>query len=118
MQPAVAANWDAALAATLESADTLAPAKERTPLVGRERTGLPYGLVDRHAAAGRLAETLEAVPAGEVARPLAGWIGVPKDITAPHLLESLTHRPKAQFSLVMDGNTLVGVIDLQEFFDE
>ena len=79
---------------------------------------MPYGLVDRHAAAGRLAENLDAVPAGEVARPLAGWIGVPKDITAPHLLESLTHRPKAQFSLVMDGSTLVGVIDLQEFFDE
>ena len=92
--------------------------KERTLIVVLDQKGLPYGLVDRHAAAGRLAENLDAVPAGEVARPLAGWIGVPKDITAPHLLESLTHRPKAQFSLVMDGSTLVGVIDLQEFFDE
>lgn len=118
IQPAIAATWDADLADTLDYANTLGNAKERTLIVVLDQKGLPYGLVDRHAAAGRLAETLDAVPAGEVARPLAGWIGVPKDITAPHLLESLTHRPKAQFSLVMDGNTLVGVIDLQEFFDE
>lgn len=118
IQPAIAATWDADLADTLDYANTLGNAKERTLIVVLDQKGLPYGLVDRHAAAGRLAETLAQVPAGEVARPLAGWIGVPKDITAPHLLESLTHRPKAQFSLVMDENTLVGVIDLQEFFDE
>ncbi|WP_235344275.1 hypothetical protein [Brevibacterium sp. UCMA 11754] len=118
IQPAIAATWDADLADTLDYANTLGNAKERTLIVVLDQKGLPYGLVDRHAAAGRLAESLDQVPAGEVARPLAGWIGVPKDITAPHLLESLTHRPKAQFSLVMDENTLVGVIDLQEFFDE
>ncbi|MDN6529648.1 MAG: site-2 protease family protein [Brevibacterium sp.] len=118
IQPAIAATWDADIADTLDYANTLGNAKERTLIVVLDQKGLPYGLVDRHAAAGRLAESLDQVPAGEVARPLAGWIGVPKDITAPHLLESLTHRPKAQFSLVMDENTLVGVIDLQEFFDE
>ncbi|WP_313450007.1 site-2 protease family protein [Brevibacterium casei] len=118
IQPAIAATWDADLADTLDYANTLGNAKERTLIVVLDQKGLPYGLVDRHAAAGRLAESLARIPAGDVARPLAGWIGVPKDITAPHLLESLTHRPKAQFCLVMDGNTLIGVIDLQEFFDE
>lgn len=118
IQPAIAATWDADLADTLDYANTLGNAKERTLIVVLDQKGLPYGLVDRHAAAGRLAESSARIPAGEVARPLAGWIGVPKDITAPHLLESLTHRPKAQFCLVMDGNTLIGVIDLQEFFDE
>ena len=118
IQPAIAATWDADLADTLDYANTLGHAKERTLIVVLDQKGLPYGLVDRHAAAGRLAESMTHIPVGEVARPLAGWIGVPKDITAPHLLESLTHRPKAQFCLVMDGNTLVGVIDLQEFFDE
>lgn len=118
IQPAVAATWDADLADTLDYANTLGNAKERTLIVVLDQKGLPYGLVDRHAAAGRLAESSARIPAGDVARPLAGWIGVPKDITAPHLLESLTHRPKAQFCLVMDGNTLIGVIDLQEFFDE
>src|SRR5699024_8377032 len=118
IQPAIAAAWDADLADTLDYANTLGHAKERTLIVVLERNGVPYGLVDRLAAAGRPAEPLAAAPAGEGARPLPGWIGVPKDITAPHLLESLTHRPKAHFSLVMDGNTLVGVIDLQEFFDE
>ena len=43
---------------------------------------------------------------------------MPEDITAPHLLESLTHRPKAAYCMVMRGSTLTGVIDLQEFFDE
>lgn len=118
IQPAIAATWDADLADTLDYANTLGHAKERTLIVVLDQKGLPYGLVDRHAAAGRLAESSARIPVGEVARPLAGWIGVPKDITAPHLLESLTHRPKAQFCLVMDGNTLIGVIDLQEFFDE
>ncbi|EKU49748.1 MULTISPECIES: site-2 protease family protein [Brevibacterium] len=118
IQPAIAATWDADLADTLDYANTLGNAKERTLIVVLDQKGLPYGLVDRHAAAGRLAESSARIPAGDVARPLAGWIGVPKDITAPHLLESLTHRPKAQFCLVMDGNTLIGVIDLQEFFDE
>ncbi|HCX84996.1 MAG TPA: peptidase M50 [Micrococcales bacterium] len=118
IQPAIAATWDADLADTLDYANTLGNAKERTLIVVLDQMGLPYGLVDRHAAAGRLAESSARIPAGDVARPLAGWIGVPKDITAPHLLESLTHRPKAQFCLVMDGNTLIGVIDLQEFFDE
>lgn len=118
IQPAIAATWDADLADTLDYANTLGHAKERTLIVVLDQDGLPFGLVDRHAAAGRLSESLAQVPAGEVARPLAGWIGVPKDITAPHLLESLTHRPLAQFCLVMDENTLVGVIDLQEFFDE
>ncbi len=118
IQPAIAATWDADLADTLDYANTLGHAKERTLIVVLDQKGLPFGLVDRHAAAGRLSDSLAQVPAGEVARPLGGWIGVPKDITAPHLLESLTHRPKAQFCLVMDENTLVGVIDLQEFFDE
>ncbi|GAA0034644.1 site-2 protease family protein [Brevibacterium metallidurans] len=118
IQPAIAATWDADLADTLDYANTLGHAKERTLIVVLDQKGLPYGLVDRHAAAGRLAESSARIPVGEVTRPLAGWIGVPKDITAPHLLESLTHRPKAQFCLVMDGNTLIGVIDLQEFFDE
>lgn len=118
IQPAIAATWDADLADTLDYANTLGHAKERTLIVVLDQKGLPFGLVDRHAAAGRLAESSARIPVGEVARPLAGWIGVPKDITAPHLLESLTHRPKAQFCLVMDGNTLIGVIDLQEFFDE
>ncbi len=118
IQPAIAATWDADLADTLDYANTLGHAKERTLIVVLDQKGLPYGLVDRHAAAGRLAESSARIPVGEVARPLAGWIGVPKDLTAPHLLESLTHRPKAQFCLVMDGNTLIGVIDLQEFFDE
>lgn len=118
VQPAIAATWDADLADTLDYANTLGNAKERTLIVVLDQKGLPFGLVDRHAAARRLSDSLAQVPAGEVARPLGGWIGVPKDITAPHLLESLTHRPKAQFCLVMDENTLVGVIDLQEFFDE
>ncbi|RBP64691.1 Zn-dependent protease [Brevibacterium sanguinis] len=118
VQPAIAATWDADLADTLDYANTLGHAKERTLIVVLDQKGLPFGLVDRHAAARRLRDALDQVPAGEVVRPLGGWIGVPKDITAPHLLESLTHRPKAQFCLVMDENTLVGVIDLQEFYDE
>ncbi len=78
IQPAIAATWDADLADTLDYANTLGNAKERTLIVVLDQKGLPYGLVDRHAAAGRLAESSARIPAGDVARPLAGWIGVPK----------------------------------------
>lgn len=117
IQPAISATWDADVDRTLAYADTVGPARTSTLVVVLDEHGLPFGILDRHAAS--------AVPAGgerhhvsAFARPLGPWIGVPRDITAPHLLESLTHRPKARFCLVMDGSTLVGVIDLPEFFDE
>ncbi len=113
IQPAVAASWDAPLATALEYAD---PGTGRRPLlVVLDRQGLPCGLVDR-TAAGRATGADHRVH--EFIRPLGPWIGAPADITAPHLLESLTHRPKAAFCLIMEGETLVGFIDLQEFFDE
>lgn len=117
IQPAIAASWNASIDATLEYADRVAGPS--TLIVVLNQRGLPYGLLDRRAA------TQAIVSQGggsdlvhSYVHRLAGWIGVPEDISAPHLLESLTHRPKAQFCLVMRNNTLTGVIDLQEFFDE
>ncbi|WP_349827812.1 site-2 protease family protein [Brevibacterium litoralis] len=116
IQPAIAATWDADVDRTLAFADSQGPGPGSTLVVVLDDEGLPFGLLDRHAAS--------QVPAGAsrpvsgFARPLGPWIGVPRDITAPHLLESLTHRPKARFCLVMDSSSLCGVIDLQEFFDE
>ncbi len=112
IQPAVAASWSAPVAEALGYAD---PDTGRRPLiVVLDRTGIPHGLVDRSSA--------QDAPHGalvhEHVRPLGPWIGAPRDITAPHLLESLTHRPKATHCLVLDGDSLVGFIDLQEFFDE
>jgi len=112
IQPAVAASWRAPIADVLDYAD---PATGSRPLiVVLDRSGLPFGLIDRSSAQAADGTAL----AHEHVRPLGPWIGAPQDITAPHLLESLTHRPKATHCLVLDGDSLVGFIDLQEFFDE
>lgn len=118
IQPAIAATWDSEVAHTLDVADRTGKAGSRTLVVVLNEKGLPYGLLDR-AAASRLTEQDAArTLIHEFARPLGGWVGVPHEITAPHLLESLTHRPKAEFCLIMEGATLTGLIDLQEFFEE
>lgn len=112
IQPAVAASWTAPLRDALGYVDE---DTGRSPLVVvLDESGIPYGLVDRRSAqqAGPSAQVHEHV------RPLGPWIGAPADITAPHLLESLTHRPKTTHCLVLDGESLVGFVDLQEFFDE
>lgn len=117
IQPAIAASWNASIDATLEYADSVAGPS--TIVVILNERGLPYGLLDRHAATQAIVtKNASDDLVHSYAHPLGGWIGVPGDITAPHLLESLTHRPKAQFCLVMKDSTLTGVIDLQEFFDE
>lgn len=112
IQPAVAADWSAPLAEALAYED---PGTGRAPLVVvLDPAGLPHGLLDR-----RSAQT--AAPDAAVhdhIRTLGPWIGAPADISAPHLLESLTHRPRATHCLVLQGEELVGLIDLQEFFDE
>lgn len=112
IQPAIAASWRSPLDDALTYVD---PQTGRSPLVVvLDDTGLPHGLLDRRSAQ-------RAAPGTEVnehIRPLGPWIGAPADITAPHLLESLTHRPRATHCLVLDGETLVGLIDLPEFFDE
>lgn len=112
IQPAVAAAWSAPVTEALDYED---PGTGRRPLiVVLDRSGIPYGLVDRSSAQNAPGAAL----IHEHVRPLGPWIGAPRDITAPHLLESLTHRPKATHCLVLDGDSLVGFIDLQEFFDE
>ena len=120
IQPAIAASWNADVEQTLEYADSATESGSRTLIVVLDDSGLPYGLLDRHAATSAIVgqRADQPVQVGQFARPLGGWIGVPEHITAPHLLESLTHRPKAQFCLIMRDDTLVGIIDLQEFFDE
>lgn len=117
IQPAIAAAWDAQLDRTLQVADAQ-PAGTSTLVVILDARGLPDGLLDRRAASHALAERPGPYQVHQFMHPLGAWIGVPHDITAPHLLESLTHRPKAQFCLVMENSTLTGVIDLQEFYDE
>ncbi|GAA2091754.1 hypothetical protein GCM10009823_09110 [Brevibacterium salitolerans] len=113
IQPAIAASWDAPLDSALTYTD---PHTGRQPLiVVLDEQGLPNGLVNRQAAAGHAGTGRQV---HEFTRPLGPWIGAPADITAPHLLESLTHRPKAAFCLIMQGEALVGFVDLQEFFDE
>ncbi|WP_236863368.1 site-2 protease family protein [Brevibacterium daeguense] len=116
IQPAIAATWDAEVGPTLDYADSVS--QGQTLVVVLDREGLPYGLLDRHAASQVHLGAAGTSQVRDFARPLGAWIGVPEDITAPHLLESLTHRPKAQFCLVLSGSTLTGIIDLQEFFDE
>ena len=125
IQPAIAATGDADVEATLAFADRAgaagAPGTPPGPpplVVVLDPADLPYGLLDRHAASQVAAGPGPGAQVKDFVRPFGAWVGVPRDITAPHLLESLTHRPKAQFCLVMDGSTLTGVIDLQEFFDE
>lgn len=112
IQPAIAASWRSPLDEALAYVD---PDTGRPPLVVvLDDSGLPHGLLDRRSAQ-------SAAPGTEVnehIRRLGPWIGAPADITAPHLLESLTHRPRATHCLVLDGETLVGLIDLPEFFDE
>lgn len=115
IQPAIAAAWDANVDQTLRVADAQ-PSQTATLVVVLDARGLPSGLLDRRAAS--RAPDLEGRQVHEFMHPLGAWIGVPHSITAPHLLESLTHRPKAAFCLVMEGSTLTGVIDLQEFYDE
>lgn len=117
IQPAIAAASDADALETLNVADAQ-PTGTATLVVVLNERGLPTGLLDRRAASQALAADQTPHEVHEFSRPLGGWIGVPYDITAPHLLESLTHRPKAQFCLVMSASTLTGVIDLQEFYDE
>lgn len=112
IQPAIAASWRSPLDEALAYVD---PDTGRPPLVVvLDDSGLPHGLLDRRSA--------QSAPPGtevnEHIRRLGPWIGAPADITAPHLLESLTHRPRATHCLVLDGETLVGLIDLPEFFDE
>ncbi|MCQ9388852.1 site-2 protease family protein [Brevibacterium sp. 50QC2O2] len=118
IQPAIAATWDSEVAHALAVANSMGAAGDQTLIIVLNERGLPYGIVDRHAVAGLNEEVAQTSLIHEFARPLGGWVGVPHEITAPHLLESLTHRPKAEFCLVMEGSTLTGLIDLQEFFDE
>ncbi|MFB9775190.1 site-2 protease family protein [Brevibacterium otitidis] len=117
IQPAIAATHDSSIEQTLSFADSLNMGPTVIIVVLNER-GLPYGFLDRHAASQVPIGAQQQETIAAYARPFGGWIGVPEDITAPHLLESLTHRPKASYCMVMRGSTLTGVIDLQEFFDE
>lgn len=117
IQPAIAATHDSTIEQTLGFADSLGKGPSVIIVVLNER-GLPYAFLDRHAASQVPIGAQRSETIADFARPFGGWIGVPEDITAPHLLESLTHRPKAAYCMVMRGSTLTGVIDLQEFFDE
>lgn len=120
IQPAIAAAYDADVAETLRAADAASTQDDSAVVVILDRRGLPDGLLNRQLAE-RAATTVGGVGAavvGDFSAPLGAWIGVPRGISAPHLLESLTHRPKAQFCLIMEGSTLSGIIDLQEFFQE
>lgn len=115
IQPAIAASADAPLATAL---GFLTDDGQRPLVVVLDERGLPSGLLDRRAGDAVDPAAAESLQVADFAHPLGPWIGAPRDITAPHLLESLTHRPKAAFCLVMDGTALTGIIDLQEFFAE
>ena len=120
IQPAIAAAFDADVEETLRAADAARTADGAALVVILDRSGLPTGLLNRQLAE-RSATTVGgpgSAVVGDFSSPLGAWIGVPRGISAPHLLESLTHRPKAQFCLIMEGSTLAGIIDLQEFFHE
>lgn len=115
-QPAIAADRLTSIAAAMRTADTVGD--DSVLIVVVDSKGKPMALVDRSAARAIPDDRWGETSLDSVSRVLGPWMGVPRTITTSHLLESLTHRPDTAFVLVLDHETLIGLIDVQELFGE
>lgn len=115
-QTAIAADRLTTVSAAMATADTIGV--EGVLIVVVDSKGVPMAVVDRSAAEGIPRQQWAQTTLDSVSRVLGPWMGVPRTITTSHLLESLTHRPDTVYVLVLDHQTLVGLIDVQELFGE
>lgn len=115
-QPAIAADRLTTIAAAMRTADEAGD--DTVLIVVVDSKGKPMALVDRKAASAIPEADWGETSLDSVSRVLGPWMGVPRTITTSHLLESLTHRPDTAYVLVLDHQTLIGLIDVQELFGE
>ncbi len=115
VQPAIAADRLTSIAEAIRSAER---EDGSALIIVVDSQGIPMGIVDRSAARRIPVEQWNDVTLDQVSRVLGPWIGVPEDITAVHLVEELQLRDSTAFVLLLRGNTLVGLLDVQELSDD